>query len=296
MQTFERSESGLLSSTDLKIFKYRLLYGFMIVVMVIMSLGCIFPILWVILSAFKDLDEFLRVPPTLFPRSFHPEKIMQVWDVVSFGKYYVNSIILIIGDLFMALLLNGVAGYVLSRIKPKGSKLVFILIFWSMLIPRSANMISLYMSFVDVPLFHINLTNSYIPLWLMAGANAFYVLLFKNYFTNIPMSYIEAARIDGCTNISIFAKIILPMSRPIVAVVAIFCIQASWGEFFWPYLVISDVEKFPVAVILYRLQESNLSADMYMMVMLFAIVPVLIIFSIFSRYIMDGANMSGLKE
>lgn len=291
----ERKEGGLLSSLDLKSPGYKIAYGIIFLIMVVVAVISVFPVIWVLLSAFKDLDEFLQVPPTLLPHSFNPGKILEVWQVVHFGQYYINSVILIIGDIIFSVVINGVAGYVLSRINPKGSHLVFVLIFWTMLIPKTANMIPLFMSFVQIPHTSINITNTYLPMWLMAGANAFNVLLFKNYFANIPMAYIEAAKMDGCTTLGIFARIIAPMSKPIIAVVAIFSVQSAWGQFFWPYLVISDQEKYPVSVILYRLQDADLSVDIYMMVMLFAILPVLVLFSLFSKHIVDGANMSGVK-
>lgn len=295
LKTIEKKESGLFSSLDLKSAGYKTAYGIIVLLMLAVAVISVFPVLWVLMSAFKGLDEFLQVPPTIIPRSFHPEKIIKVWNEVSFGKYYVNSVILIIGDVIFSVVINGVAGYVLSRINPKGSRIVFVLIFWTMLIPKTANLIPLFMSFVQIPHTSINITNTYLPMWLMAGANAFNVLLFKNYFSNIPMAYIEAARIDGCSTLGIFARIIAPMSKPIIAVVTIFSVQAAWGQFFWPYLVISDQEKYPVSVILYKLQEADLSVDIYMMVMLFAILPVLVLFTLFSKYIVDGANMSGVK-
>lgn len=129
----------------------------------------------------------------------------------------------------------------------------------------------------------------------MAGANAFYVLLFKSFFNSIPMSYLEAARIDGCTNVGIFTKIILPLSKPIIMVVSIFCINTAWESFLWPYLVVKNFDRYPVAVQLFKLKESGFATDKYMVVLLFSIIPPAIIFMFFSKYIMQGANMSGIK-
>lgn len=293
---FSEKEPTLLSSIDLKSRKYRFIYWTMFAILCVLACICIFPILWVFMSAFKDLDEFLSVPPTLFPHSFHPEKVLLVWKKLNFGKYYYNSVIIIIGNLLSCLLFNGILGYVLSRLRPKGHRILFMLIFWTMLIPNSMNMVPLYMSFVDMPIFHINMTNTYLPLFIMAGANAYETLLFKSFFDGIPDSYIEAAKIDGCTNLGIFFKIIVPISKPIIMVVSIFSVQASWGMFFWPYLVLSDEAKHPVSVILYSFGTgTSMSQDQYVIVLMFAILPVLILFSVFSKYILGGSNMSGVK-
>ncbi len=293
--SFKEKNTGLLVASDFKTVKYKTIYWLFFAILLIISIVCILPILWVFISAFKDTSEFLSIPPTIIPKSFHPEKVGQVFSKLKFGIYYLNSFKLIIGSLFFCIVVNGLAGYVLSRLKPKGSGVIFTMIFWTMLLPTSLNMIPLFMSFVDVPLFHINLTNSFLPLWLMAGANAFDVLLFRNFFNAIPHAYIEAAKIDGCSNFGIFWRIIVPLSRPILMVVSIFSVQASWGSFFWPYLVLKDTDKYPVSVILYQFNEASLPIDQYMIVMMLSILPVLILFSIFSKYIIDTSNMSGLK-
>lgn len=292
---FSDKEPTLLSAIDLKIAKYKWIYWTMFAVLCVLACICIFPILWVFMSAFKDINEFLSIPPTLFPHSFHPEKVVKVWNALSFGKYYYNSFVIIIGNLVCTIFFNGVMGYVLSRLRPKGYHVVFLLVFWTLLIPHSMNMVPLYMSFVKVPLLNINLINTYLPLFIMAAASAYETLLFKNFFDGIPDSYIEAAKIDGCTNLGIFFRIVVPISKPILMVVSIFSVQASWGAFFWPYLTITQPEKQPVSVLLYTLGSGTLSQDQYVIVLMFAIIPVLVLYAVFSKYILGGSNMSGVK-
>ena len=121
-------------------------------------------------------------------------------------------------------------------------------------------------------------------------------MLFKNFFNGIPISYIEAARIDGCTDFGIFGRIILPLSKPIIVVVAIFCVTGQWGNFMWPYLILGNTEKEPVAVMLYSINQFGaLKQNEYMLLLMVSIVPVFIVFAIFSKQIMGGVNMSGLK-
>ena len=155
-------------------------------------------------------------------------------------------------------------------------------------------MVPLYMTFVDVPLLHINLAGSYLPIWLMSGASAFNVLLFRNFFNAIPMTYMEAAQLDGCSNLGIFARIILPMSKPVIMVVAIFCITGTWSNFMWPYLLLGSTSKEPVAVMLFSL-TATLRDDETMLLTIIAVIPVVIMYAIFSKNIIGGVNMSGLK-
>ncbi|MEG1441654.1 MAG: carbohydrate ABC transporter permease [Oscillospiraceae bacterium] len=295
MKAFDEKQTGLLTSLDLKSLRSRIGYWCIVGFIVLVSIICIFPPLWVFLSSFKDVKEFLSIPPTIIPHSFHPEKLVEVWKSMNFGKYYINTFYLAIGELVFCIFFNGLAGYVISRLKPKGSMLFFSLVLWSMMLPTSVSMVPLFMSFIDFPIFHFSMLNSYFPMWLMAGANAFNVLLFKNFFDSIPMSYLEAARIDGCSNLGIFTRIILPLSKPIIMVVAIFSINASWESFFWPYLVIKDKSLTTVAVQLFKMKATGFAMDKYMIVLLFSILPPAIIFLFFQKYIMEGVTMSGIK-
>ncbi|MEG2670391.1 MAG: carbohydrate ABC transporter permease [Oscillospiraceae bacterium] len=295
MKAFDEKQTGLLTSLDLKSLRSRIGYWCIVGFIVLVSIICIFPPLWVFLSSFKDVKEFLSIPPTIIPHSFHPEKLVEVWKSMNFGKYYINTFYLAIGELVFCIFFNGLAGYVISRLKPKGSMLFFSLVLWSMMLPTSVSMVPLFMTFIEFPIFHFSMLNSYFPMWLMAGANAFNVLLFKNFFDSIPMSYLEAARIDGCSNLGIFTRIILPLSKPIIMVVAIFSINASWDSFFWPYLVIKDKSLTTVAVQLFKMKATGFAMDKYMIVLLFSILPPAIIFLFFQKYIMEGVTMSGIK-
>ena len=247
------------------------------------------------LSGFKSTAEMYSIPPTLLPSHIDPAQLLGAWKKASFGLAYMNTVYIIIGCLIFDILCNGIFGYVLSRIKPTGSKVLDTLIFWSMLLP-GISMVPLYMTFVDMPFLHINLSGSFVPLWFMAGCNAFNVLLFRNFFNGIPMAYMEAARIDGASDIGIFFRIILPLSKPILVVVAIFSVTGSWGNFMWPYLVLGSTAYEPVSVKLYQLSTSSVLQDNeLMLVTMFSIIPPAVIYCFFSKHIMGGLNMSGLK-
>lgn len=293
---FSSKTTGLLNFSDLKKIRFKIIYWMMFLFMVIIALICLLPILWVAISGFKDIDEMYSVPPTIIPKSFHPEILVGVWSKVNVLGYFKNSVILIIGCWVCDIMINGLAGYVLSKLKPMGSKIIETLVFWSMLLP-GISMVPLYMTFVDVPVLHVNLVGSYVPIWVMAGANAFNVLLFRNFFASIPMSYLEAARIDGCGNAGIFMKIILPLSKPIIMVVSIFSITATWGNFLWPYLILGNTPGEPVSVMLYRLGTglTGLMQNEYMVLLIISILPMIIMYAFFSRQIMGGLDIGGIK-
>lgn len=292
---FSTKTDGLLNYSDLKKPQYKILYWAMFSILMLIGLICLLPVLWVAVSGFKEVSEMYAVPPTIIPKTFDISRISDVWKKIHVFKYFKNSCILIVGCLACDILINGFAGYVLAKLKPMGSRLIESLIFCSMLLP-GISMVPLYMTFVDMPGLHINLTGSYAPIWLMAGANAFNVLLFRNFFNSIPTSYLEAARIDGCSNAGIFGRIILPLSKPVLMVVSIFSITGTWSNFMWPYLILGNTDKEPVSVMLYSMSESaSLMENEYMILTTMSVVPMIIVYAIFSKHIIGGLDMSGVK-
>lgn len=292
---FQNKSIGVLTAGDFKKRSTRILYWALFATLLVVSIVCLFPPLWIFMSAFKDTKEFLSVPPTLIPKTFNISKLTYVWNTLDFWKYYRNSFLLLAGEWACCILFNGVFGFVLSRVRPKGTKLIFTIVFWTMLMPASVNMIPLFMTFCDLPLVHANITNTYFPMWIMAAANAYYTLLFRSFFNGIPMSYVEAAKMDGCSMLGIFFKIIVPLSTPIIIVVSIFSIQNSWGSFLWPFLVVKNAKLFPITVKLYQLFASGLSEDVYFVAMLLTIIPPAILFSFLSKYIMNANLSEGIK-
>lgn len=288
---------GIISKFDMKNPSVKVLYGVIWFFMILAVLLCFLPPLWCMTSALKDSREFFSVPATLIPRSFHPEKLWETWEMLNFGQAYINTVIVLCGSLVMSLVCNGMMGYVLSRLRPRGYKLVLSLVLWTLMLPQSVSQVPLFKNFLSLPILGINITESYLPMWLLAGANAFYVLIFKSFFDSIPQSLIEAARLDGCTNLGIFFRVMLPLSKPVLMVIAIFTINASWSDFFWPYLVLgSRSELYTVMVkIFYMAGSSGYSEDIQVVALIFTIIPPTILFLFFQRYIMSGFTLSGIK-
>lgn len=295
MKRYEKTD-GLLNWNDLQHPSGKIIYTIMLVLLILLSLVCLIPVVWVFLSAFKTTQEMYSIPPVLFPSQFDLKRVVDILTTVKLGSYAVNSIYIIIGCLIFDIVFNGLGGYVLSRVRPFGTNVLNTLLFWTMMLP-GISMVPLYMTFVEFPIGGINLTGSFLPLWMMAATNAFNIFLFRNFFNSIPMDYIEAARIDGCGNLGVFFKIILPLSAPIISVVSIFSIIGSWNNFFWPYLILGDTEKEPISIMLYNLTKSNspFMDNDRMLIMMLAIIPSIIIYAIFSKKIVGGINMSGIK-
>ena len=288
-------DKGILTNSDMKKPKYKILYTCMILFMIVYCVISVLPVVWIMLSGFKDVKEMYAVPATLLPKKIDLSKLGRVWTELKFYKYYGNTFLMAIGSVISNIVISGLAGYVLSRLKPKGTKFMLAVIFWLMLLPGTMSTVPLYMEFKSMPLIGINLLETYWPIWLMSGANAFNIILFKNFFDGISSSLIEAAWIDGANNTRIFFKIIIPLSTPVFIVVAMFTFNGQIGNFFWPYLLISSKEKTVLGVQLYKMKSSTYTMDYQMLALLFSVIPQIVIFAIFQKQIMGGVNIGGVK-
>lgn len=294
---FQGKESGVLNSMDMKSKKNRMIYWGIFVVLFFVALVCLVPPLWILVSSFKSTKELMQVPPKLLPESWNLDKFKELWNNLEFERYYLNTIIIAIGSIIFSVICNGLAGYVLSCLKPVAASLYATLILWTMLLPNTLSTVALFRNIVDFPVFGWNLTNTYWPMWFISGANAFQILLYKNYFDDISSALVEAARLDGCNRVGIFTKIILPLSKSIVAVDAIFTLNGVWGDFLLPYITLGDKKKKTVMLAIYGMSGgTTYSIDQQLVGIIFAIVPPVIIFFFLQKYIMGGVNLGGVKE
>ena len=285
---------GIMSSIDLKKPSNKLIYAIIVFILVVTCAASVIPIIWVLLSGFKSPSEIYKIPPSFFPDKIDFGKIALAWNQMKFYKTYANTFIAAGGATACHLLISGIAGYVLSKLKPCGYKVMFMLIFWSMLIPSTTSTVPIYMSLVKVPIIGINLSNSYIPLWLMF-INAFDIILFKSFFDGISDSIVESARIDGAGIMRIFFWIILPLSMPVFMTVAMFTFNAAMGQYFWPYLLITDNNMTMLGVQLYKMKNSTFSIDYQMLAIIFSIIPQVVVFTIFQKNIIGGVSAGAVK-
>ena len=265
-------------------------YGSIIALCLIMLVIAVFPLVWVILAGFKDLKEFMS-STTIFPQSFSPAPYAVTWDQLGIAKNYLNSLISVTGSVVCALIFNGLLGYGIGILRPRGSGAVRKLILLSLLMPATISIVPLFMNIQN-----LRLGNSFVPLWLSYGANAMYVILFVQFFESLPPSIIEASRIDGCSQLQIFFRIVLPLSKPICSVIAIFAINAAWSDFLLPYLVLRGGDKQTVMVRLFVFStEQTVNADTMMRSVVFSMIPPIILFFIFQKQLTENTVSVGIK-
>ncbi|HEY7850258.1 MAG TPA: carbohydrate ABC transporter permease, partial [Ktedonobacterales bacterium] len=168
----------------------------------------------------------------------------------------------------------------------------------TLMVPALAYLIPQYLTVVHLSIFGVSLINSWWAVWLPEAANAFNIIVLKSFFDTIPNELCDAARIDGASALQVFLYIIVPLSRPALAVVAMFTIFATWKDFLWPLLVLVDTSKQPISVALYQLgiaASNGVPQNVLLAGFIFAMLPPVILFLIFQRQIIRGVNTTGLK-
>ena len=302
MKRFNNKTTGILSSSDLKTFKGKLLYWIFFAILMTVSVISLFPAIWTILTAFKETRE-IYTGFSLFPKDMSPVtllgRITESWSSLQLGTSFINTIILSLGNLAFTIVICGFAGYVLSKLKPRGSRVVFVLVVWTMMMPGQLRMVPNYVTMLHFPFAYdfgagINLLDTYFPLWLGSAASAFNIILFKNAFDGLSKSYVEAAKIDGCSNFGIFFKIMFPLSMPVIIYVSIGALSGAWSDFFGPLLYLDKNVVTPLKV--YRMQsDSSIQMNVRFMGLVFASIPPFLIFLVFQKRIIGGVNIGGVK-
>ncbi len=288
-------DKGILSDSDMKKISGKLIYGIIIALLVMLSIVVVVPVLWLLLAGFKDVQELYEIPAKFFPKKIELAKLARVWSEMKFYRFYINTFIMAGGAVAATVIVDGLAGYTLSRLRPAGSRIIMTLLFALMLMPGTMRTVPLYMTFKSFSIFKISLLDSFIPIWIMAAADIFSIIMFKSFFDGIPDSLVEAATIDGAGNMKIFFKIIIPLSVPIIMTVSIFSFNGQMGQFFWPYLLIGDQSKTVLGVQLYKMKSGNYTQDYHMLAILFSIIPQVVVFLFFQRFIVGGVNIGGVK-
>lgn len=286
---YKDKEDGTIRYYDLHSFRNKLLVIIIFIICVAMVIISVFPAIWVFLAGFKELAEFRKIP-SILPKSFNFEGYIKTWKSLNFGRFYINSFAVVAGSVVCSVIFNGLLAYGLAILKPKGYKFIFGLVMWSLLIPATTSIVALF-----VNINRIGLNQSFLPLWLSMGANAFYVILFKQFFEGLPKELIEAANLDGCGSIQTFSKIILPLSKSIVMVIIIFTVNAAWSDFLLPYLVLNGSGKETVMVRLFMFRTSNTTDVDILRAVAFSIIPPIILFILFQKKITASVTAGALK-
>lgn len=270
-----------------------LIYAFTLVSGIMFML----PFYWAVVSAFKPPWELYIFPPTWIPKEFRPINFVQIWQVVPFAQWTMNSIIIAFFNVVAEVLVASAVAYGFSRYRFAGRDILFVLLLSTMMLPAYITIIP---SFLMYRVLHW--IDTHLPLIVPSffGGGAFNIFLLRQFFMTIPMDFDEAAYVDGANTFTIFWRIILPLSKPAISTVAIFAFLASWNNFLAPLIFLNTTAKFtlPLGITYFRVAPMDSSEPRDHLLMAAAVtisMPAVILFFAAQRYFISGIVMSGLK-
>ena len=250
------------------------------------------PFLWMLLSSFKPEREIRQSPPTWWPADPTLDNYSTLLSRLDFPTYFTNSVIVALLTTAGNLLFCAAAGYALAKIRFAGRQLLFLLVLGTIMVPSIVTLVPLF-----VLVSNLNLVNTYGGLVLPFLAQAFGVFLMRQFMLSIPDDLLEAARIDGASELRIFWQIVLPLCRPALATLGILTFLASWNNFLWPLVVATTEDRYtlPVALALYSIGQNRARYDLLLAGSVVIVVPVLIVFIVLQRHFVRGIATTGLK-
>jgi len=260
----------------------------------LLSIGIIMmmPFIWLLSSTLKTNAEINAVPPTFFPIFPTLENYLNVFKNFKIGIYFTNSVVISTVKTFIGVYTSTLIGFIFAKYKFRFKKIIFSIVLFSMMIP---DMITIIPSYQIINAF--NWIDRYIALIIPVFFSAFGIFMMRQYIsTAIPDDYIEAARVDGASEIRIFHSIIIPMSVNMISALAIFLFLWNWEDFLWPYLVLNSSNKFPLAVALNMFSgQNNTDYGGLFAATSITILPVVIVYLFMQKRFIEGVSMSGVK-
>jgi len=260
----------------------------------LLSLVFIAPIVWMLTTSFKSADEATRVPPTVLPA----DPTTSAYDTLFTGdsqtpvlRWFLNSLVAASGQALLVLIVASMAAYALARMEFRGKKIVFALIIATLFVPIFTLIIPNFL-IID----RLGWLDSLWALIVPGAASAFGVFFLRQFFLGLPRELEEAALLEGANSWQIFTKVILPLSKPALATLAVISFLTNWNDFIWPVYTLFSPDNFTLPPGLGTLQGAyNINYPVIMAGAALASIPALILFMVSQRYIIEGVSRSGLK-
>jgi multiple sugar transport system permease protein len=257
--------------------------------------GCIvfiLPFYWMVVSALKTNAELTSIPPSLIPKTWAWNNFIDAVNYIPFARFAWNSFVITLGATIGAVLSNTVVAYGFSRIQWRGRNALFYLCVGTVFLPYPVVLVALVDTFgklhwVDTPL----------PLIVPAFfANPFYIFLMRQFMLGIPRELSDAARVDGAGEWQTFWKVILPLTRPAVTVIALFAAVAAWNDFLGPLLYLHDEKTYTLAVGLQFFRSTHdVTYNLLMAASTLVVVPIIVLFILAQRFFIEGITVGGVK-
>ncbi len=262
-------------------------------VLILGTLVTLVPFIWILATSFKSAAEIVRVPPTFFPENWTLNSYQSIFNdsKIPLARFYLNSALVSFGRVIITLFVSSLVGFVFAKYTFRGKNLLFGFILVQLMIPFTVLMIPSYLILV-----RLRLIDTLWGLVVPAMVDAFGIFLMRQFIEVFPNDLIDAARIDGASEFGIYRKIVLPNLGAALATLGIFTFMATWNDYLWPLIVITTHEKrtLPLLLTWYNSQHGQ-RYDLTMAASVLVLLPVLVVYIFFQRWIVRGVALSGMK-
>ena len=266
-----------------------------------LSLTFLFPIFYMLACSTKTEDAIARHAGTLlmfvpdFTNLGHAlDNYKVLFGDYNVGRYALNSLLYALIVIVLNILINGLAAYAISKLRFPGKRFFNFIIMFLIIVPVETSIIPLYS--ICRTLLGLKQNLSILAIILPSSISIFNIFLFIQFFSSIPKEFEEAARMDGANTLKIFFKVILPLSKPILATVAVFCFIGVWNDYLWPTMILTDENMFPIQAALTTIRSiEGITTGQVMASLVVTTIPIFIIYIAAQKYIVKGFGAGGLK-
>lgn len=279
----------------MKLVVKAVIYGLLLV----LAVSYFLPFYWMFSSALKDDVQVFRVPPVWVPNPAYWRNFWDAWNADTFNLYLFNTIFLYAIPLTIGVTMSSAfVAYGFARIQWPGRNLLFALCIATMMIPDQVTLVPLFVIFKQ-----LGWLNTYLPL-VMPGyfGSAYFIFMLRQFYTSVPQELSDAARIDGCSELGIFGRIMLPLVKPALAVVALFAFMGAWNEYLGPLIYLNRQELFPLALGIGHLRANvgqignvKFAYPYLMAASTLVTLPIIIAFFFAQRTFIEGISLTGIK-
>lgn len=274
--------------------KKKILLTVCFLILLSICIVCIFPMIWAVLTSFQSENEIQKMDFHIFPAEFTFENYSKLFnnDSSPVLRWFLNSLVVALGHMSLVVVITALAGYGFTRLQFKGRDTLFLILMATMMFPSVMNLIPNF-KIVD----SLGWTNTYLAVIVPGAAGVTNVFLVRQFMLGIPKELDEAAYVDGANHWKVFWHVILPNSKPVLMVVALFSFTGAWNDFLWPSIVMSDVEMLPITPGLQLLQGQYMTyPGIAMAGAVLAIIPTFILYLFAQGKFMESMSLgSGIK-
>ena len=260
--------------------------------LLLVTAGFAIPFVWLLLTSLKPSDQIFEFPPSWLPREFKWSNYTEAMAFIPLWQYAKNTLFVSLSGTLATVVSCTLVAYGFSVVRWRGSNVFFLIMLATVMLPSQVTTIPTFLIFKN-----LGWIGSYRPLIIPAFfANAFFVFLFRQFFRTLPRDLIEAAQIDGCSHFEIWWRVVLPLSRPVIAVVAFFSFGAYWNDFMGPLMYLNNDKMYTLSLGLQQfVGQQSAKWELLMAASTLMILPVLALYLFLQKAFVEGINLTGLK-